>query len=325
MNIDTDSQNSVILQACAKINLTLDVFSKRSDGYHSLASVMQAISIYDTIEISRKIGQGVEFTCEGEHSSTIPTDSSNLVARAAESILAYLEGMRAGDNRKSGVECGLKIHLIKRIPTQAGLGGGSSDAAATLVGIDKLFDMKLDIETLRKLAAYLGSDVPFFLRGGTAVIRGVGDQITQLADSPEFWLVVVKPDENVSTGWAYNQLDAIQDRHSHRATKNYEEAMKQGDSDRIISMQCNDFEEPVFSSFPTLAWVCDELRMAGAITAHLCGSGSALYGVAPDETTAYRFAESMKKRYSNTYVARTLTSAESHPLYQIALQSERKT
>jgi 4-diphosphocytidyl-2-C-methyl-D-erythritol kinase len=300
--------NSLTAQAYAKINLTLDVFSKRADGYHSMASVMQAISLHDTLTFALREESGIGFTCDGESSGGIPTDATNLVVRAAQSVLDVARG-----------EMGLQIHLHKRIPSQAGLGGGSSDAAATLLGVTALTGFDIGPKTLHNLAAALGSDVPFFLSGGTAVARGRGENISPIADAPSLWLVVVKPDENVSTGWAYNQLDEHLERASHRATKRMEEALKQGDTDRLIAWQSNDFELPVFAHFPRLAWLHDELRMAGALTAHLCGSGSALYGVFASQADAEKVAGLLRARYPRCYAARSLSRVESNPLAELGI------
>lgn len=289
----------MIVPAFAKINLTLDVFSKRADGYHGIASVLQAISLCDILEILPTSEPGIRFTCEAPDAPDVPSDATNLVVRAARAAL---------DAR--GVETGLSLHLQKRVPSQAGMGGGSSDAAATLRGVNRLLDLGIEEEELRKLAAGLGSDVPFFLVGGTAVARGRGEILTPLPDAAPFWLTVVKPDVSVSTGWAYNALDSLPDRQSHRGTKRMEEALRQNDSGRVTAFQCNDFELPVFDHYPTLSWVHDELRMAGALTAHLCGSGAALYGVAESEAAAHRIADRMRRKYAQVSVARTLTRAE---------------
>lgn len=303
---------ALTVTACAKINLTLDVFSKRADGYHSLASVMQAIGIYDTLRLTRRAAPGIAFTCEAPEAFAVPTDASNLAVRAAQAALDT--AAQAG----AAVEGGVAIHLIKRIPTQEGLGGGSSDAAAALLGVNALLELNLSTETLQTLAASLGSDVTFFLMGGTATARGRGEVITPLPDAPTLWLVVVKPEENISTAWAYSALDAIPGRPSHRATRRMEEALRAGDLDRLIARQSNDFELPVFTHFPKLAWLHDELLMAGALTAHLCGSGAALYGVARDESAAARMAELLRRRYAQVAVTRTLTRAESDPLRSFA-------
>jgi 4-diphosphocytidyl-2-C-methyl-D-erythritol kinase len=294
-------------RACAKINLTLDVFSKRADGYHSIASVMQAIGLYDTLILEPTVQSGLRFTCSAPDAPDVPDDDTNLVVRAARAALSA--ALDAG----AAIPSGITIHLDKRIPSQAGLGGGSSDAVATLLAVNDLLAPALKPETLRDLAAELGSDVSFFLIGGTAAARGRGEKLTALPDIPQLWLVVVKPEESVSTGWAYNELDSIPDRQSHRGTQRLEEAIKQRDTGRLIAFQSNDFELPVFNHYPKLAWLHDELRMAGALTAHLCGSGSALYGVAENQAAAERVATLMRKRYAQVYVARTLTRAESLP------------
>jgi len=305
---DMPPMPSIVVKAYAKINLTLDVFNMRADGFHSLASIMQAISLHDVIEIERAEIAGVCLTCQGEHAADVPSDSSNLVVRAARAVMEVAH-----------CEAGLNIRLHKSIPSQAGLGGGSSDAAATLLGVTALFGFDIGPKLLHELAARLGSDVPFFLSAGTAVVRGRGENINPIADAPTFWIVIVKPEDNVSTAWAYNQLDALEDRRSNRATKNLEDAIKTGDRARVVSGQSNDFEVPVFHHFPKLAWIRDELQMAGALGAHLCGSGSALYGVAGDERAARKIAHLIGLRYPHTCVARTLSRIESNPLRESAL------
>ncbi len=302
------SPSSRTVRAFAKINLTLDVFSKRADGYHSLASVMQAISLHDTLILTRREEPGLGFTCDAPAAAEIPADATNLVYRAAQAVLTAAE--EAGHRLGGGVA----LHLVKRIPAQAGLGGGSSDAAATLLGTDALLNLGLSRSALHDCATALGSDVPFFLMGGTATARGRGENLTALPDAPPCWLVVVKPEESVSTGWAYSQLDAIPERASHRATGRWEQALRGEDHDRLLAFQSNDFEQPVFTHFPRLAWLHDELMMAGALAAHLCGSGSALYGIVPDAATAQRVADRLQGRYPYVSIARTLTRAESDPL-----------
>ena len=297
--------SSITLQAYAKINLTLDIFSKRADGFHSLASVMQTISLSDTLTLSRREDDKIVFECEGENSVGVPTDATNLVVRAA-TLAIEAASESAGGKRKTGVN----LRLVKWIPSQAGLGGGSSDAATALLGINSLLMLKLDEKTLQRLAAQLGSDVPFFLTGGTAVARGRGELLSNATEVPPFWLVVVKPEDNVSTGWAYEQLDLDSKRQSHRATKRMEEALKEGDAGRILAWQSNDFELAVFERFPKLAQLHDDLLMARCSAAHLCGSGSALYGVAESEVSAEKIASLLKTRYPKTYVARTISRAE---------------
>jgi 4-diphosphocytidyl-2-C-methyl-D-erythritol kinase len=209
---------------------------------------------------------------------------------------------------------GIALHLVKRIPAQAGLGGGSGNAAAAAVGVNALLELNLDEKTLHAIAASLGSDAPFFLTGGTATARGRGETLTPLPDAPPYWLVVAKPEIGVSTAWAYNALDADPERASHRATKRWEEALKAGDAGRMIAFQSNDFEAVVFPHLPEISWLHDELRMAGALTAHLCGSGSAVYGVVESEAQARRIAQLLDGRYPHLHIVRTLSRAEANPL-----------
>ncbi len=289
------------LRAFAKINLTLDVFSKRPDGYHGIASVMQTISLHDTLTFERTQGPGISFSCDGPESDGLPLISDqNIVVRAATAALSVRP-----------IQKGVAIHLHKQIPSQAGLGGGSSDAAAALTGVNSLLGLNLLEPELHELASGIGSDVPFFLTGGTAIARGRGEQVTASADGPKLWLVVVKPDVSVSTGWAYDELDSLPDRSSNRATKRMEQAIAEGDTALVVSRTCNDFELPVFSRYPELAWLQDELLMAGAMNARLCGSGSALFGVAASEAEANRIARTLRSKYNKVYTAQTLTRSES--------------
>lgn len=306
------SSETLTATAYAKINLTLDVFSKRADGYHSIASILQVISLHDTLVFSRHAEPGIRFTCDAPEGSAIPTDATNLVVRAAQSI--FDQAHEQGHTLSSGVA----IHLTKQIPAQAGLGGGSSNAAATLLAMNRLFELKFDSKTLHSLASSLGSDVPFFLVGGTAVARGRGETLTPLPDVPPFWLVVVKPEENVSTAWAYGELDNAPNRQSHRGTMRLETALREDDRGRLLAFQSNDFELPVFEHLPRLAWLRDEIEMAGALAVHLCGSGSALYGVAESEAAAARIADLLRRRYTHVFVARTLARAQSDPLHASA-------
>ncbi len=299
-------------RAYAKINLTLDVFSRRDDGYHSIASVLQSIALHDTLEVWPTEGSTIEFRCNAPGSPDVPLDATNLVVRAA-----MLLRERCGEPGR-----GVAMELTKHVPSQAGLGGGSSDASAALLAVNRALALGADAPTLQACAAELGSDVPFFLDGGTALARGRGEKLTALPDIEPLWLVVVKPDEAVSTGWAYGQLDAAPERASHRATGRMEVAIRERDQERVIAGQTNDFELPVFAHFPNLAWLHDELQMAGALGAHLCGSGAALYGIAPDRRTASAMAARMRPRYPQTFITRTLSRAEVDPFTELSKEPD---
>ncbi len=292
------------IRSFAKINLTLDVFSVLPSGYHGMASVMQTISLCDTLDISLTPHIAINFNCEAPLSPDVPVGGDNLVVKAVSLLLNHATSVG------KHVEYGLNLQLTKSVPSQAGLGGGSSNAAAALTGVNSLLQLGFSREELAVLAAELGSDVPFFLYGGTALAVGRGTDITPLPDIPTLWMVVVKPDVAVSTKWAYQQLDAIENRSSHRASARMQQAIATGDRDRILTIQCNDFEAPVLNHYKDLAWLAEEMRMAGARIVHLAGSGSALYGITDDQPAAISVTERLKRVYPHTWTARTLTRSE---------------
>lgn len=189
------NENILMIQTPAKVNLSLDITGRRADGYHTLRSVFQTISLYDTLIITRTDkNTPFSLTCDTEG---IPCGASNLVTKAAIALLGTHP-------------CGVKIHLQKKIPSQAGMGGGSSDCAAALLGIRRILGLAVSHAALHDIAASLGADVPFFLLGGTVLAEGIGDQLTPLATTPERILVVAKGTEGISTPDAYRQIDALQ-------------------------------------------------------------------------------------------------------------------
>jgi 4-diphosphocytidyl-2-C-methyl-D-erythritol kinase len=292
------------IRSFAKINLTLDVFSVLPSGYHGMASVMQTISLCDTLDMSLTPQIAINFSCQAPLSPDVPVGGDNLVVKAVSLLLNHASSVG------KQVEYGINLQLTKSVPSQAGLGGGSSNAAAALTGVNSLLQLGFSREELAVLAAELGSDVPFFLYGGTALAMGRGTEITTLPDIPTLWMVVVKPVVAVSTKWAYQQLDALENRSSHRASARMQQAIATGDRDRILTIQCNDFEAPVLNHYKDLAWLADEMRMAGARIVHLAGSGSALYGIADDQAAAISATERLKRVYPHTWTARTLTRSE---------------
>jgi 4-diphosphocytidyl-2-C-methyl-D-erythritol kinase len=290
-------QDTITLASYAKVNFTLDVLSPRPDGYHNMASVLQTVSLADTITLTRRAEPGITLECD---TPGVPSDHTNLAYRAAEATL-----------NEAGSPAGVHIQLIKRTPSQAGLGGGSSNAAYTLLGMNALLGLGIPDKRLMEIAATLGSDVPFFLVGGTASARGRGESLSPLPDGPPLWFVIVKPEVNVSTAWAYKALDSIPDRISARATRRMEETIREGDVERIISRMTNDFEQAIYSEHLPIALLHDEFMMARALNARLCGSGAAVFGVARDEKSANEVARIMRLKYPEVHVCRSLTREES--------------
>lgn len=241
------------IQAPAKVNLVLRILGKRADGYHEIETLMAPVSLADELEIEVTSGSGIEFNCDAPE---LPTGPENLVWKAAELFA-----------KQTGLEFHAKISLRKRIPSGAGLGGGSSDAAAVLKALDQLLSTNLSLSELENLAATLGSDVPFFIRCRPAWCRGRGEQIDGPVGIPAAPLLLIKPPFPVPTGWAYNAWS--QGRPSRSAPQNHSGV------DLL-----NDFEGPVFKKYLLLPaiknWLLEQEEVSAAM---LSGSGSTLFAI----------------------------------------------
>lgn len=287
--------NSVRLKSFAKINLTLDVHLKRPDGYHDIESVMQTISLHDIITVEKVSSQ--EITVETD-SESIPSGERNLAYRAAVLL------------REAGkLVSGVRIYIEKNIPAQAGLGGGSSNGAAVLVGLNRLYNLGLDTEELSSYAASIGSDAAFFMDGGTALAEGRGERLTQLPDAPEMHLVVVKPDVGVPTPWAYSELDSVPDRKPGKSTGFMIEAIKSGDIRRIADCMSNDFEQVVLPGYPEINDIKKRLLDLGAKSALLAGSGAAVFGVFEDNMQALEGSRHLQD-LGQVFTTKTISKAE---------------
>ncbi len=290
---------TITLQARAKINLTLDVGARRADGYHGIRSVMQTVALHDVLTLTHTPEKpGVRLRVTGPEASGVPADETNLVHKAAVRVqkVAAARGVLAGDRS------GLDITLEKRIPSQAGLGGGSSDAAAALKAADALFGLKLSAERLAEIGAALGADVPFFLHGGTALVEGVGERVIPLPVlSPAWYVVLVKPPVGVSTATAYSALDAHPCRALGAATARWEAGGRS---------LANDFESVVLPAYPAIA---EAYHLLAEITAPdesfrplLCGSGAALFQRAASAQDARQVAARIEARsLGKTWVTHT--------------------
>jgi 4-diphosphocytidyl-2-C-methyl-D-erythritol kinase len=247
------------VRASAKINLDLCVRGRREDGYHDVHTVLQTLQLHDTIRLEAARGP---FRLEGD-ARAMPLDSSNLVWRAADAL--WRAAGRDGPARDA------RVRVVKRIPSQAGLGGGSSDAAATLVGLDALWRLRLPIDRLAAAGATLGADVPFFLYGGTALGQGIGERVFPLVDLPKRYVVIAQPAVGVSTADAYRWVaDARAGGGRPRLPASWVDLPDGG---------ANDLEEVVERRHPEIAAARRLFEGAGAETARLCGSGSAVFGL----------------------------------------------
>ncbi len=273
--------------ACAKVNLTLYVGHRRADGYHDVTSVMQTVSLCDTVTVERGGGEN-RLNCDLPVTEK-PED--NLCMRAAAAFGAAL-----GEPVEP-----VTVTLEKRIPTQAGLGGGSSDAAAVLRAMRTLFAPHLTDEELETIGAALGSDVPFFIRGGTALATGRGERLSPLPTMKSGWLVIVKPEESYSTAAMYRRLDEI-DRPTPPPA-DLTPALAADDVCAIGAALYNSFEDALPEG-STVGAIQTALTAAGALGALLSGSGSAVFGLFDRQDTAQTAAETLKKTWPQTFLTR---------------------
>ena len=268
------SEEIIKLPAFAKINLGLKVLGRRADGYHEIRTVFQTISLHDRLTFEATEDGRLELACTDP---SIPADESNLVLRAAVAL-----------RERYGAGRGARVTLEKRVRAGGGLGGGSSDAAVTLIAFSRLWNLKTDVNELSDLGARLGADVPFFLTGGTALGTGTGTDIEPLEDAPKLSLVVVTPDVHVSTAEAYRALGAPA-LTKDDALVNLSVSRTEADfPDSLCDVMSNDFEAVVVRLHPEIGRARDALLGAGAVRASLSGSGSSVYGVFESELEAER-------------------------------------
>lgn len=276
--------------AFAKLNLTLDVLGKRDDGYHDLQSVMQTISIRDDVEIDVGTGKPWKLVCDKED---IPTDERNLAWKAAK---VFCDTLKKDPN-------GLEIRIVKRIPSGAGMGGGSADAAAVLRALNRHYGNPLSILALAELGAQVGSDVPFCTLCGTAMVEGRGERLRKLPDIPDCVFVVCKPDFSVSTPELYKKLDetTIALRPDNKAM---ESAILAGDLELIAGNLCNVFDPVVTADHLELNYIKSLCNTYGAMNQQMTGSGSAVFAIMPSFEYAAVLCNMLKENYPQIYIAK---------------------
>lgn len=276
--------------AFAKLNLTLDVLGKREDGYHDLRSVMQTISIRDDVEIDLDTGKPWELSCTNED---IPCDECNLAWKAAK---VFFDATGKNPN-------GLSIRITKRIPMEAGMGGGSADAAAVLRALNKHYDNPFSILALAELGAQVGSDVPFCVLCGTAMVEGRGERLRKLPDMPDCVFVVCKPDFSSSTPELYRKLDetAIAKRPDNQAM---ESALLAGDLGKVAENLCNVFDPLVTAEHLELNYIKSIFNSYGSVGQQMTGSGSAVFAILPNFEYAAVVCNMLKDNYPNVYIAK---------------------
>lgn len=253
------------LRALAKINLGLDVVGKRDDGYHEVRMIMQTIQMYDVLEIEKREEPGIVLTTNIPY---VPTDERNLVYKAAKLLMDEFH-----------VQEGLSMKLEKFIPVAAGMAGGSSDAAAAFVGVNRLFGLGLSEEELMKRAVKIGADVPYCIMRGTALAEGIGEKLTRLPKVPHCYVLVGKPGVNVSTKAAYENLRLSDPDVEHPDIDGMAEAVKAGDLDGVIARMGNVFEPGIIRKYPVIQEIKDLMEENGARKALMSGSGPTVFGI----------------------------------------------
>jgi 4-diphosphocytidyl-2-C-methyl-D-erythritol kinase len=252
--------SDLILFSSAKINLRLEILRKREDGYHEIETILQKISLYDELSFKITSQKGIQVAVDDP---SIPTGAENL---AYQAVLVLAESQK--------ISPAISIHIKKRIPAGAGMGGGSSNAATTLRGLNTLLHFGLSDATLQKLAIQVGADVPFFLFSNTALARGIGEELHPLTLKQRLWFLVIYPNVSISTAWAYKQFKILTKKRKHIKF-----------TDSIISLQdaisqlYNDLEAVVMPKHPEIEKIKNDLMQGGAKGSLMSGSGSAVFGI----------------------------------------------
>ena len=271
----------IVRNAYAKINLGLDVLRRREDGYHEVKMIMQTIGLYDTLTFTRKEEPGIELKIDR---AGLDTGKGNLICRAAEMLFA-----------EAGISPGVEIFLEKRIPIAAGMAGGSTDAAAALLGLNDLLELGYPLERLQALSVKLGADSPYCLMGGTALAEGIGEVLTKLPAPPPCVLTVAKPDIDVSTKFVYENLHA-DTLAFHPDIDGMEAAIRNGSLSGITERMGNVLETVTVREYPVIDGIKELMKAAGAENALMSGSGPTVFGIFTEEETARKAAEQIKER-----------------------------
>lgn len=252
------------LEARAKINLGLDVIRKRPDGYHEVKMIMQSLDLHDDLEIEETGEPGIHLTCNVEE---LPTDGSNLVYKAALLLM-----------KAKKLDRGVKIHLTKRIPIAAGMAGGSTDAAATLIGMNELFQLGYSRDELMELAVKIGADVPYCVMGGTALSEGIGEILSPLPDMPDCYILIAKPDLDVSTAFVYGNLKAAE-LTWHPDIDGMIEAIRDQHLEGITERLGNVLETVTVPAHPVISEIKELMGKTGAMGTLMSGSGPTVFGI----------------------------------------------
>ncbi|AIE58573.1 4-(cytidine 5'-diphospho)-2-C-methyl-D-erythritol kinase [Bacillus methanolicus] len=280
----------LLVKAPAKINLTLDVLYKRTDGYHEVEMIMTTIDLADRLELSLLDEDQIRII---SHNHYVPDDERNLAYQAAQLL-----------KKRFQVKKGAMIRIEKTIPVAAGLAGGSSDAAATLKGLNKLWNLGLSLDELAEIGAEIGSDVSFCVYGGTALAKGRGEIITELPAPPTCWVILAKPSIGVSTADVYRRLDLS--RINHPNTKEMIKAIETKDYSKICENMGNVLEDVTMKMHPEVVLIKDQMKRFGADAVLMSGSGPTVFGLVQHDSRLHRIYNGLRGFCDQVYAVRML-------------------
>ena len=279
--------DKVVIKAKAKVNLSLDVTGIREDGYHEMRMINHSVDLEDTLTFENS-REGITLT---SNNNLIPLDEKNLVIITLRKL-----------QKRFNITQGVKIHIEKRIPAQAGLAGGSSDAAATLKGLNILWKLNLTTKELLEIGVTIGADVPYCLIGGTALVEGIGEKITSLPEMKKWHVVVVKPKVDISTPWAFKKLDQKEIK-NHPDIAGIIQLLKDENYLKLNAAMGNVFEEVAFEAYPEIRNIKNDLMANGAIAAIMTGSGSTLVGYYREKESAETAWQVLKHKYEMCFLS----------------------
>lgn len=277
-------------KAYAKINISLDIIGKRADGYHLLEMIMQSIDLYDEITIEKQ-KEDITIKCNKQY---VPTDEKNLAYKAAKLF-----------KERYNINDGVYIYIKKNIPVCAGLAGGSTDGATVLKIMNSLFNVNASNEELMELGLKLGADVPYCIKGGTALCEGIGEKVTELKSFKDKIIVLVKPPFGVSTRSVYQEFN-IEKARNHPDTNLIIEAMEKDDLRLVCSNMKNLLENVTLRKHKILINIKEEMRYYGSIGTMMSGSGPTVFAFFDDMLKAQRCFEKMKEKYNDVFITRTV-------------------
>ncbi len=296
-SVKGNRMNEMHLRAYAKINTGLDVLCRRADGYHEVKMILQSVDIFDEIRICRVAGDDARITLSVNHKD-LPADEKNLMVKAATLL-----------TKEYGIRQNLHMDLVKNIPMAAGMAGGSADAAATLTGISKMFDLGIGEDKLREIGLKLGADIPFCLKGGTFLAEGIGEKLTKLPDFPASHIVVVKPKQSVSTKYVYENLE-LSGILVHPDIDAVIEYIHRGELHGIGKSMSNILEHVTVKKLPIIEEIKAKMMALGALGSNMSGSGPSVFALFDRLEAAgecVRYFQEHKKRYELSDVFLTKT------------------